>query len=437
MRDVGVARAALRAAECQQALIGQVQHGALERLRAVGVRAQGVERLLAAGVGPARAELHQAQKDAPRNRLLGGIERGQRGVGAARQHNMQAGTRARARQHNRFVGGQRQAARIEPIPEEAQRFLHNWQHARLAGGIGHQPLGQRRLDMDAHRLGRLHNRGAQAARIERHNLDALALDQGPQRREHQVGVEIGAHRQRHVAARLRHQRQNGLLELRGVGWRGGKHFLELVDYQQQAGVLGARQEREGIILGCFGQGRQRRAARAHGANQPLALAKERAAAQRGDQPGKQERRLAAAGRADQRQEGVQMQARQQVLHLGLASEKEFAGVFAEGHHAGVGAGRARRGRARGAARRHQRVEVGRGQARHPQHAARHLHKGFALVGREAQRLGQLLRKVARRALPIRFDLADGGDAVGHALRQLVLRQIKRPATQAHPLAKRE
>jgi len=75
--------------------------------------AQTGQGLPARGVGPARAQLHQAQQDAPGDRLLIGGQRLEHGVRPGRQD---AGQAARPAGPPALVGGERQQPPVHARP---------------------------------------------------------------------------------------------------------------------------------------------------------------------------------------------------------------------------------------------------------------------------------------------------------------------------------
>ena len=121
----------------------------------VGLGAEVVHAELAAGVGPALAELDQAEEDPPGHPLLVG------GRSARVASAFVAIATARPLRPSRprvVVRGAGQQPARHRAPEQHQGLLEHRQRAGLVGRVGEQPLDQPLFEVDAHRFGRLDDR---------------------------------------------------------------------------------------------------------------------------------------------------------------------------------------------------------------------------------------------------------------------------------------
>ncbi len=260
------------------------------------------------------------------------------------------------RQHEGLVGAHRQEPPLQPLPEENERLLHQWQRPRLPRRVSDQTLDQRRFDVDANPLGRGDDRPPQPGLPQRQHLRPVGLDPRPQRRGHQLRVEVRADGQDNEAAVGIDQLPQGLLERHYfLGWSEGKQFFELVDDQQQPPrprlAYQSRSHRfPRLAWACAeraGERGQRGIAGAHHADQPATGTEQSARTHRWDEAGEDERRLAGARGANDGEERVLTQPVLELLDFRLTAVEERGVRFSERAHPRVGAGRPRGGRKRG------------------------------------------------------------------------------------------
>ena len=233
----------LLAGRGQQPALGEVVERPLEVAGLVGAAAERGDRLLAADVVPALAELHQPEQDAPCGGLLGRRQLGHGGVGTPGQGDLEAAAARRAavgtagHRHQALVGGERQQPPLQPLPQQHQGLLDEREHTRLAGGVRDQPLHERCLHEHVEVLGGSHDRLAERVAVERQHLHPVCLDEGPERRRHQLRVEVGSSGHHHPAAWQLGEAEEQLLEPLRARLGDREQLLELIDDQQQLGVL--------------------------------------------------------------------------------------------------------------------------------------------------------------------------------------------------------
>ena len=260
------------------------------------------------------------------------------------------------------------------IPRPHQRVLHERQLIVVVAEVVEDAVDQPRRDRGARHADRARNRRAQ--RVARHAADEIqpAVHRFRQAGEiHAVADEIGAHRQDDVDRRVAlargfeqqaHERDRlvarvgnlvaaaepeQLFELidehEDVLVRRDVRLTDRVDQAERAAAQrrfeqhAARARDLGVLAldtqhAAFGHGGREVADRifagAEGRHAPArAGAHHEAALQRGDQARADERRLAAAGRADDRQEPRRAQAPEQLVGFLLATEKQVVFVRLE------------------------------------------------------------------------------------------------------------
>ena len=340
--QVYLVRVALGAVERQQAVIGQVAQRRLEERGVVVGRAQRGDRLLAAGIGAALAKLDQAQKDAAGDLSLRHRKVVQGRVGFGRQRYGQTAAPGAA---HPLVGVERQDVVLHLGPQHHHRLLHQRQHAGLVGGVGQQALDQPGFEVDSDVGGGLLDGLTQRRAAQRRDLQALARNDRPEIGGHQIGVEIGAHRdqQRALFDHLQGPQvgdEARLLLAPGLG----EEFLELVDHQEQPPGRGVCGEQVGERLSRLAKrAADRRGKRpaglvagTHLMHEPGIGRKIAALAQSRQQAGVDQRGLARPGWADDQQKAAVTQVLKHALDFDLAPVEEARVLGAEGDHAGVG-----------------------------------------------------------------------------------------------------
>ena len=233
------------------------------------------------------------------------------------------------------------------MPQHDQGLLHKGQHARLVTGVGKQPFDQRSLQLHTHVACGKGDRLAQRRAARRRDLQPVVANLRPERRRHQVRIEVGARGNDKIAPLCRRQPQQGLLETPALLACGGREqFLVLVHHQQQPllrlkvrRALACSVQYGGGQTGRLCQRIKRHRAGAQRVHAPRPGIKPVGSRQRRQNAGRQQRRLAAARRSDDGEEGVAAQAVHSLGGFRLTPVKALLLDRGEWPHAGIRAGR--------------------------------------------------------------------------------------------------
>ena len=251
-----------------------------------------------------------------------------------------------------LVGCERDSVQSHRSPQADERLLEERQRTGLAAGVRHEPLEQIRLDRDVARRRRLLDRLGEGVARERRHVDLAALDERPQRALHQLAVEVGADGEHDRGVELVDPGQRCDEPRLVVRARLREQLLELIDDEQQpARPRGGRHRLThgtGRRLGCrrvVGVGSERLAEREHRrapwperADGPTRRLR---TVEVGENSCFDQRRLAAARRADEAQHALRREPASDLGDLLLPAEEPRRIVPPERHHARV---RARRDR---------------------------------------------------------------------------------------------
>ena len=275
------------------------------------------------------ADLGEPEEHAPEQRveLVGcGLDDAVGGAGDRRRH--AAGL---------AVALDGEGASVAELPCRPEGVGQQRQRARLAGNVAQDHLDQPRLEAQPRGPGGLGDGAAQFAGVHRAEEDLVGGDgSGELRVGAQSAVEVGANAD-DDRPWVRQQRVDERLTLRCVGGEG-EQLLELVDDEETIGLARHIHRRAGP----------------GGAQRHAGDTGDQALLGGADESGAQHRRLAAARRADQRQQRTGGEARRELGHDVLATEEEAPVGGFERLQAAVGAlgGRQRRRDARSRQREH-------------------------------------------------------------------------------------
>jgi hypothetical protein len=210
------------------------------------------------------------------------------------------------------VGGEGEAVVLAPLPQLEQGGGQQRQRAGLALDVGDQRVGQRRLDAQPDAAGGQLDGAPQLGGLHRTDKDVVGGEPlGECRVGGEATIEVGAGRGHHDGSAVWIVRRAGEQVREAVSllvrFAGGEQLLQLVDDQEQSLVGAQRVERGGERVPPARsedvvQILERPLTGADHHPSPPLTPGQHPAGERRDQPGTEDRRLAAARRTDDAQE---------------------------------------------------------------------------------------------------------------------------------------